>query len=124
MKNRGFTLIELLIVVAILAILGTIISVSLVGTLKNTNQKQCDEFVKEVEDAACVYAGLSINKAVCNRNNCSPIKLSELINQGLIELDIDACTGNDIDLNQTVSVSWTTDGEKKCEYNGVKVYER
>ena len=124
MKNKGFTLIELLIVVAILGVIGTIVSISLVGTLQNANQKRCDEFVKEMEDGACVYAGLSTNKGVCNRNNCEPIKLSELINQGLINEQIDACTGKNMNLDETVTVTWDNEGEKKCEYNGVNKYER
>ena len=62
-KNRGFTLIELLIVVAILGVIGVIITVSVTGTLNEQNQKSCDAFVQELEDAACVYAELT-NKDV------------------------------------------------------------
>lgn len=124
MKNKGFTLIELIVVVAIMALLGTIITVSLSGVLSDTNQKQCDEFVREVEDAACVYTGLSGKLVVCNRTNCDPIKLNILVSEGLIESESDACTGGDIDLEETVTVTWNDDGEKICEYNGVKTYER
>lgn len=124
MKNKGFTLIELLVVIAVMAVLGTIITISFTGSIKNANQKQCDDFVKEIEDAACVYASLAINKTTCNRENCNPIKLSELINQGLVEIKADVCTGNDMDLDKTVTITWDASGEKICTYNGARVYER
>jgi len=122
-ENKGFTLIELLIVVAVMAALGTIITVSLTNVLGNTNQSQCDEFVKQIEDAACVYAGLSDKEIICYKNNCDPIRLNLLIKEGLIDDEIDVCTGKNIDINETVTVSWDDNGEKKCTYNGVKVYE-
>jgi len=124
MKNRGFTSIELLIVVALMGVLGVIVTVSLTGTLKDTNQKRCDEFVREIEDAACVYAGLIDKSTICTKGECEPIELNILVNEGLIESETDACTGNGINLNETVTISWDEYGEKKCEYNGVKVYER
>lgn len=122
--NKGFTLIELLVVIAVLSVVGTIVTVSLTSSLKNTNQKQCDEFVLDIEEAACVFAGLNTKKERCNRKSCSPIKLSELIDEGLIETGIDVCTGNDINLNDTVTITWNNEGEKTCKYNGVKTYER
>ena len=125
MKNKnGFTLIELIVVVAIMALLGTVITVSLTGTLQGANQDECDEFVREVEDAACVYSQLSNKKVICNRNDCAPIKLDILFSEGMIESEVDACTGKPIDLEETVSITWDDTGEKHCEYNGVKVYER
>lgn len=124
MKNKGFTLIELLIVITIMASIGIVISVSLSGTLQNTHQKECDEFVTKIENAACVYVGLSTKEVVCNRTTCSPIRLELLIKEGLIEEEPDVCTGTDININETVSITWDETGEKHCEYNGVKKYER
>lgn len=122
--NKGFTLIELLVVIAVLAVIGTIVTVSLTSSLEDTNQKQCDEFVIDIEEAACVFAGINANKERCNIKSCPPIKLSELISEGLVDVGVDVCTGDDINLNETVSVTWKNGGEKICEYNGVKIYER
>ena len=126
MKNKnGFTLIELIVVVAIMALLGTVITVSLTNTLQQANQDDCDKFVREIEDAACVYSQLSDKKVICNRTDCAPIKLSILVSEGMIESEVDVCTGQSIDLEQTVTITWDAEtGEKKCEYNGVKIYER
>ena len=123
MKNKGFTLIEILVVIAILGVAGTVITISLNTTLHNANQKRCDEFVRKIEDAACAYTSMSKKTVVCNRNNCAPIKLSTLISEGFIEEETDVCTGNAIDANQTVTITWPNN-EKICTYNGEKTYER
>ena len=122
MKNRGFTLIELILVVAVLGIVGVIVTISLTGTLQNTRQKECDDFVMEVEEAACVYVNLSNKDVMCTRSHCSPIPLSILVSEGLITSEIDACTNSEIDLDETVSITWSGEGEKTCTYNGVKEY--
>lgn len=126
MKNRkkGFTLIELLLVIAIMGVIGVIATISLTSTLKNTNQRKCDDFVMEVEDAACVYSSLSNKEIVCTRTNCPPISLEVLVREGQITSEVDACTGKDIDLTKTVTVSWDDNGEKTCTYNGVKEYAK
>lgn len=123
MKNKGFTLIELLAVIAVLAVIGTIIIVNLSSTFRETNEENCESFVTDIEDAACVYAGLSTKSTVCNRTSCPPIKLSTLLSEGLIEEEKDACTGKNMDLTQTVTVEWDSEGQKICTYNGVKTYE-
>lgn len=124
MNSKGFTLIEILVVVVILGMLGVVVTMSLTKMLNNTRQNDCERFVLEIEDAACVYAGLKNKKIACNRNNCSPIPLEILVSEGLVNFEKDACTGNDIDLRKTVSVSWDENGEKSCHYNGVREYER
>lgn len=116
MNNRGFTLIEILVVVAILGMLGTVVTISLSNTLKNTKQNECNAFMEEVEDAACVYSGLSEKLIICNRNNCPPISLDVLVSEGMIKSEKDACTGENINLKKTVIVSWDEFGEKHCTY--------
>lgn len=122
-NKKGFTLIELLVVVAILAVVGTVVTVSLNATLKSSKREQCNRYVEEIEKAACVYAGLSANKELCNRNNCPPVNLNTLVDEGLLEIQKDACTKNDMNLSNTVSITWTESGEKQCRYNGVRNYE-
>lgn len=124
MNNKGFTLIEILVVIAILSVIGVLVTVNLMDSVDSTKQKNCDAFVKEVEDAACVYAGLSDKSVVCNREHCEPLTLDFLISEGLIQSEIDSCTNKEIDGTKTVSVSWDEFGEKHCKYNGVREYER
>ena len=123
MNNKGFTLIELLVVIAIVGSLGTIITISLNKTLKNTNDNSCKKFVQEVEEAGCTYASKKFKEVPCTREKCD-LKLSTLIKEGLIEDGIDDCTGKNIDKTKTVSVTWNDAGEKDCHYNGVREYAK
>lgn len=123
MKNRGFTLIELLSVILILGVLGTIITISVTKTLKSTHVKECETFVKKIEDSACTYVALKNKTITCNRNLCPDFKLSVLVSEGFITEEVDPCTKEDIDLSATISVRWNdVTGEKICTYNGVKEY--
>ncbi len=124
MNNKGFSLIELLAVVAILGIIGSIVTISLTASYKKTKQDECSAFVKDLENSACVYAGLSKKEIACPRDTGCEITLDLLEKNGYLP-EVDACTGNDIDLTKTVKVSWNQDtGEKTCFYNGVRKYER
>ena len=115
---------ELLAVIAIIGLLGTVATISLTKTHQNINQDSCNEFVKEIEDAACVYVNKYDKEIVCDHNSCEPVKVEYLINEGLIQSEIDTCTGKEIDKNATVSITWNEEGEKNCHYNGERVYAR
>lgn len=109
-------------VIAIMGAIGIYVIINFTYTLKDTNQKKCNDFVREVEDAACVYSGLINKEIICTRDNCKPIKLDVLIREGKIVSEVDACTNKDIDKEETVSVTWNSDGEKICTYNGDRTY--
>lgn len=125
MNNEGFTLIELLIVVAILGVVGTIATVNLTSSLRETKIKDCNNFVSQIEEDACVYVGLENKSVACNRDTGCTITLDTLRKNGFADYEKDLCTLNDINENYTVTVSWDNEtGEKKCYYNGVREYER
>ncbi len=117
MKSKGFTLIEIIVVIAILGVLSFIVTVSFKKTMESTEKNKCEDFIKEVEEAACVYASLKDKEIVCNRESCDPIPVSLLVKEGLIKSEEDACTNKEIDLSQTVTVTWNSTGEKICKFN-------
>lgn len=123
MKNKGFTLIELLIVVALLGTLAIIITVNMTASFQKTKQEECSKFVKDIEDLACVYASLSNKEVPCERGIGCTLTLDLLVREGL-NYEKDVCTNGDLDLTNTVSVSYDASGEKICRYNGVRTYER
>ncbi len=123
MNNKGFTLIELLAVIAIVGVIGTIVTISMTTSYKKTKQDECSAFVENVENSACVYAGLSSKEIACPRDTGCEITLDLLNKNGYLP-EIDACTGKSIDLTKTVKVVWNQNtGEKTCTYNGVREYE-
>ena len=73
--------------------------------------------MQEIEEAGCTYASKKFKEVPCTREKCD-LKLSTLINEGLIEDGIDDCTGKDINKNAIVSVTWNEAGEKNCQYKG------
>ena len=124
-KNNGFTLIEMLIVVALTALIGVIVTMSLTKTLKNTEQRECSIFVNEIENGACTYVTLSTKTIRCERPGCT-ISVNTLYEEGFINKETDPCTGKEIStiLNNNVAVAWDEKGNKTCTYDGVRVYER
>ena len=126
MNKLGFTLMELLVVIAIIGIMGTIVTVNLSRSFREAKENGCKEFVKRIEDGACVYASLSNKTVVCTRDDCNPIPLDAIIGAGFVKEEINACTERPIEeyLSETVTVRWTARGQKICTYNGQKTYER
>ena len=132
MNNKGFTLVELLAVIAIMAVIGIVFTVNYTKSIEKANQKECDMFVKELEDAACVYAGLSparqdpSNRCAIGMGSCT-LSVTFLNEQGLIKSEIDSCTGASVEslngVNDYVDVRWSS-GNKTCEFKGTRVYEK
>ena len=131
MNNKGFTLIEILVVIAILATLGTIVTISFSKTLRETEDKRCNEFKREIASATCAYIGIKrpnsentipdLNVLCSNSNNCS-VKLQYVIEEGLVKSEKNPCDNNgniEENYDDTISVTWDSDGEKTCSYDGV-----
>lgn len=124
MKNeKGFTLIELLTVIVLVGIIGVIITVNIVGVLKKTQEDGCTRYINKIESVACVYASIEDKTIECNRPNCE-FTLGELVTDGYFDEEKDACTGDNVATEKTITVTWNADGEKKCVYNGVRKYEK
>lgn len=114
MNNKGFTLIELISVLAILGLVGTVFTISLNYTLKKNQQNECNNFIKEVEESACAYAGVH-----CTKNNCDSVTLGTLIKYGYITKEVNACNNNPIESEDIVTITWNINGEKICKYDVV-----
>lgn len=119
-KNNGFTLVELIVTIALLATLSVVVGLSVSNMFNNQTDKQYEDYKKDLENAACVYAEHNdLNATVCATNNeACTIKFSALISAGLISKNLtNPNTGKKVaeDTNSFVKIRWL-DKEKKCEY--------
>ena len=82
MKSKGFTLIELLAVIVILAIIFSIVVVSVEGTINNSESKLSKSQIKNIEEAAESYY---IEEGMDQNREC--VNLSYLTNKGYLDGD-------------------------------------
>ena len=117
---------ELLVVIAIIGIMGTIVTINLTKSFRDAKERGCAEFIKRVEEGTCVYASLSNKTVVCTRDDCEPIPLQAVISAGFVKEEFNACTERPIEeyYDTTITVTWSPKGQKECNYNGQKEYER
>lgn len=123
MKKEGFTLIELIVTIAIMGLIGVVISTNMLGLFSNEEDKEYEAFVQKIEDSACMYVETVFNdtqRSNCRTNTCT-ITIDQLINKGYVADDlIDPTTGNVITSNKSkykVKVSWVNN-VKTCVMNG------
>ena len=59
MKDKGFTLIELIVTITLIVIISVTVGVSITGMLDRQEEKDTEDYVNQIQDAACVYANVS-----------------------------------------------------------------
>lgn len=118
MKNqRGFTLIELILTIGVMAMIGIVIATNMTGLFSKNEEENYDKFIKSIEDSACIYVEVAMDKNACKSSGACSITIGQLIERGYVdENKVNPRTGEAIDLNDTVSVSWPS-GVKTCKYN-------
>lgn len=112
MKKNGFTLIELIVTIALLGMVGVVISVNLTNMTKKQNSDKEAEFKKIVEDAACAYVGLSY--VMCDETSGCDISGETLITKGLVDEKINGYSVNEV----KVEVKFDN-GKKICTMEGL-----
>ena len=118
-KNKGFTLIELLVTIALIASVATGVTIAAFEMLDRQRKKDADLYIKNIENAACVYYELNDDKTITD------VTFEELINEVLIDentkdelLKLEGIkkTGDTLDCDY-VNVT-VVDGLKTCYYEG------
>lgn len=84
MNKKGFTLVELLAVIVIIALLGLIVSTSVVKIINNSRQDMYENQILSIKNAAEVWGGENIN-LLPNEGECIYMTLGYLKNYGLID---------------------------------------
>lgn len=132
MDNDGFTLVELIVVISLLALMGVMIGTNMVSVRSKQQQKNYDNYKKEIEDAACTYietAGAVIHPSVSGTNTVSKVSClsskansiscyiykTDLVADGYLDEDLQDPTG--ARTGEKVAIYYV-DGVKNCSYRG------
>ncbi len=118
--KKGFTLIEIIITIGLIALIGTVIVSNLSATYTKEQDEQYENFKKTLENAACTYIDLNMNKTLkqsCQSSGSCTVLVDDILKEGLIE-DNDL---KDPQTNQMISTSKriliTYENKvKKCTY--------
>lgn len=86
--KKGFTLIEIIITIGLIALIGTVIVSNLSATYTKNQDEQYENFKKTLENAACTYIDLNMNKTLkknCQNSGSCSVTVGSLLSEGLIE---------------------------------------
>ena len=118
MNKKGFTLIEVIVSIALLALIGVAVGISLNRTLKNRNDMIYNEFIEKVKSSSMLYVNNTpdiINGL--KEFSFKVIKVKELIDNGYIKDNLNnPDTGEKINSNDKIKISYNSDNELIIEY--------
>ena len=123
MKKSGFTMIELVVSIGLIALIGTLIVANMGNVLSGEKDKQYEEFLATIQNAACTYVDVDKTKKnqCCPNNKCvgktCSVTVEQILNKGLIEEKdlMDPKTKTSVKVTDSVSVSFPN-GVKTCKY--------
>lgn len=112
MDNKGFTLVELIVTLVLMTLVGLVIAANMTGMFSKEEDNSINSFKKKLEDAACVLVESN------DYRGQDKISVSELIENGLVDKDMkDPRTGEKVNKDSSVSVSYNSDNVKSCVFN-------
>ena len=113
MNKKGFTLVEILVSIGLLALLGSVIAISLNRVFKDNNIKNYNEYVEKIKSSAMLYVNNTVD--IINDLNDSSFKIitiGNLIDNGYLKDNIiNPDTGETVDKNEKIKVSYDSDYE-------------
>lgn len=122
MKDKnGFTLIELIITIGLMVLVGALVANNLTSLFSRQEDASVNDFITELEEAACVYIDLSdptikAKKQTCKTSGCT-VTLGVLIQNGLLDENrVNPMTKQKISGSDIVTITYPN-GEKTCTYN-------
>ncbi len=107
MNKKAFTLIELLTVIVILAVLATVVVISVTKYMNDTSMVSYNELVKSIESATELYLTDHTNDypELDTPGSTFTIELNDLANDNFIpDKIIDERTGESIPMTTTVTI--------------------
>ena len=109
MKNKGFTLIELLVVITLITIISIAAGVGINEMFQRQREKNYEQFVKTITDAACTYAEIN------NIEEDEEVTVKDLLDEGLLSKKLENPLTKESVSTMSASVAITmVDSERKC----------
>ena len=119
MRNKkGFTLVEVLVSIGLLALLGSVIAISLNRVFKDNNIKNYDEYVEKIKSAAMLYVNNTVDIINdLNDNSFKIITIGDLIDNGYVnDTLVNPSTDEKVGKEEKIQVSYDSDHELIVTY--------
>jgi len=114
MRNKkGFTLVEVLVSIGLLALLGSVIAISLNRVFKDNNIKNYDEYVEKIKSAAMLYVNNTVDIINdLNDNSFKIITIGDLVDNGYLNDNlVNPNTNEKVGKNEEIQVFYDSDHE-------------
>ena len=117
-SKKGFTLVEILVSIGLLALLGSVIAISLNRVFKDNNEKHYNEYVEKIKSSAMLYANNTVDIINdLNDNSFKIITIGDLIDNGYLDVNlVNPKTGEKVNRDEEIKVSYDNDHELIIEY--------
>ena len=119
MKNKkGFTLVEILVSIGLLALLGSVIAISLNRVFKDNNEKHYNEYVEKIKSSAMLFVNNTVDIINdLNDNSFKIITIGDLIDNGYVnDTLVNPSTDEKVGKEEKIQVSYDSDHELIVTY--------
>jgi len=119
MKNKkGFTLVEILVSIGLLALLGSVIAISLNRVFKDNNKKHYNEYVEKIKSSAMLFVNNTVDIINdLNDNSFKIITIGDLIDNGYVNDSlVNPSTDEKVGKEEKIQVSYDSDHELIVTY--------
>ena len=119
MRNKkGFTLVEILVSIGLLALLGSVIAISLNRVFKDNNKKNYNEYVEKIKSSAMLFVNNTVDIINdLNDNSFKIITIGDLIDNGYVnDTLVNPNTDEKVGKEEKIQVSYDSDHELIVTY--------
>ena len=119
MRNKkGFTLVEVLVSIGLLALLGSVIAISLNRVFKDNNKKHYNEYVEKIKSSAMLFVNNTVDIINdLNDNSFKIITIGDLIDNGYVnDTLVNPNTDEKVGKEEKIQVSYDSDHELIVTY--------
>ena len=121
MNNKGFTLVELIVVIVLIALVGTVVVINIVGMQSDEDSMTESRFEQRIASAGCTYIDMlsrvSEREAWKSDGAEHSVSLGALIDEGIVDGEaIDPKTNKKLSEERSllsVKIKWVNDGGYK-----------